>query len=146
MPAIGAQARERVRGGIRCGGMSIHAEFERSLPRRFLEVALITGDERVLLELIAPGAVLYGDGGGKAPSVVNPLYGHDRIVRFLMGLRRTFPGNSKCAQRGVNGQPGLLVYRDGVLSGVSTFEFLEGQIHGIFHVVNPDKLTVPRQE
>ena len=136
------RARERVRQD-RVRSEVDRTGFERVVGR--YHDALAAGDERALLELIAPGAVLYGDGGGKAPSVVNPLYGQDRIVRFLMGLRRKYPGQYEMRATRVNGQPGLLVYRDGMLSGVSAYEIAEGQIQGIFHVLNPDKLSGPEQ-
>lgn len=120
--------------------MSKRGEFQRTLGK-YVE-ALESGDERMLMELIAPGAVLYGDGGGKALSIVNPLHGHDRIVRFLLGLRRKYPGQYEMRATNVNGWPGLLVYRGGTLSGVSAYEISDGRIQGIFHVLNPDKLRV----
>ncbi len=61
--------------------------------------ALEAGDEAKLLESLAADAVLYGDGGGKGPSVVNPIYGADRIVRFLMGLRRKYSAYTARAYR-----------------------------------------------
>jgi RNA polymerase sigma-70 factor (ECF subfamily) len=45
---------------------------------RFIS-ALKAGDEQALLNLLAPDAVLFADGGGKVPSVLNPIYGADRI-------------------------------------------------------------------
>ena len=132
------RARERVRTE-RVRTDVDRAEFERVL-NRYVE-ALAADDERALMALIAPGAVLYGDGGGKVPSVLNPIYGHERIVRFLLGVRRKFPGEFEMRPARVNGQAALLVYRGGVLNGVSAYEIADGKIQGIFHVVNPDKLT-----
>jgi RNA polymerase sigma-70 factor (ECF subfamily) len=132
-----ARARDRVRQN-RVRRQVDRVEFERVLGK-YVE-ALATGDERALLELIAPGAVLYGDGGGKALSVVNPLHGRDRIVRFLLGLRRKYPHQWEVRQITVNGWPGLTLYRGGELSSVSAYEVVDGRIQGIFHVLNPDKL------
>ncbi len=131
------RARERVRQD-RVRTEVNRAEFERVMGR-YVE-ALAAGDERALLELIAPDAVLYGDGGGKVLSVVNPLHGQDRIVRFLLGLRRKYAGQYGVRRTEVNGQPGLLIYRGGNLSGVSAYAIADGRIQGIFHVLNPDKL------
>jgi RNA polymerase sigma-70 factor (ECF subfamily) len=117
------------------------AEFE-GLLHRYVG-ALAAGDERELLELIAPGAVLYGDGGGKALSIVNALHGPDRIIRFLLGLRRKYPGQYQLRAANVNGWPGLLVVVGGEPRGVSAYDIADGRIQGIFHVLNPDKLRTP---
>jgi RNA polymerase sigma-70 factor, ECF subfamily len=131
------RARERVRLE------NVRHEVDRLAVERVLDKylqALAAGDERELLQLIAPDAVLYGDGGGKVPSVINPIYGHDRITRFLIGLQRKFPGQYTMRAVNINRQPGLLIYRGGVLSGVSAYQIAEGRIQGIYHVLNPDKL------
>lgn len=132
------RARERVRQD-RTRHPVDRVEFQRILDRYV--AALATGDERELLRLIAPDAVLYGDGGGKALSVVNPVYGHDRIARFLLGLQRKFPGQYDVRFAIVNRQPGLVIYRAGELSGVSAYQIAHGRIQAIFHVLNPDKLS-----
>lgn len=132
------RARERVRQD-RVRTEVDRSEFQRVLDR--YSDALASGDERQLLELIAPGAVLYGDGGGKAPSVVNPLYGQDHITRFMVGVRRKYPEPFNARPVLVNGSPGHLIYRGGLLNGVSAYEIADGQIQRVFHVVNPDKLN-----
>ncbi|HEY3840101.1 MAG TPA: RNA polymerase sigma factor SigJ [Bryobacteraceae bacterium] len=131
------RARERVRQD-RVRAPVDHTEFERLL-RRYVD-ALASGDERGLLELIAPGAVLYGDGGGKALSIVNPLHGPERIVKFLMGLRRKYRGQYELRPTNVNGWAGFLVVLGGQVRGVSAYDISGGKIYGIYHVVNPDKL------
>jgi RNA polymerase sigma-70 factor (ECF subfamily) len=131
------RARERVRQD------RVRSDVDRTEFQQVLEqyvAALESGDERALLDLIAPGAVLYGDGGGKALSVVNPLHGQDRIIRFFMGLRRKYPGQYELKPARVNGLPGLLVYLNGKFSGVSAFDIADGRIQGFFHVLNPDKI------
>lgn len=137
------RARERVRRD-QVRSTVDHAEFHQVL-EKFVD-ALAAGDESALLQLIAPEAILYGDGGGKVPSVLNPLFGHDRIVRFLLGLPKKYPGQYKMRRSDINGQPGLLIYRDGALNGVSAYDIRDGRIQGIFHVLNPDKLQLSPEE
>lgn len=105
--------------------------------------ALGAGDEEQLLRLLAPDAVLYGDGGGKAPSIVNPLYGADRIVRFLIGVYQKFPGVFSSTPVLVNGAPAMLVQREGAVQGVSCYEVAGGRISRIFHILNPEKISLP---
>lgn len=110
-----------------------------SLISRFIE-ALSQGDEAALLSILSEGAVLIADGGGKAPSVVNPLHGPDRISRFFLGLFRKFGDVFERRLAIVNGYPGLLTFRDGELVGVATIDVKDGRISAIYSVNNPDKL------
>jgi hypothetical protein len=57
------------------------------LARRFFEAAR-EGDLDGLVGMLAADAVIYGDGGGKAPAVAQPINGRDRVARFLLGLAR----------------------------------------------------------
>jgi RNA polymerase sigma-70 factor, ECF subfamily len=115
------------------------AEFEDVLGR--FVTALGSGDEAQLLQLLAPDAVLYGDGGGKALSVINPLDGPVRIVRFLLGLYRKYPGQFSYRHVDVNGTPALLVSRGDAGPLVAGYSVADGRITHVFHVLNPDKLT-----
>jgi RNA polymerase sigma-70 factor, ECF subfamily len=103
--------------------------------------ALGAGDEAQLLQLLAPDAVLYGDGGGKALSIVNPLHGPERIARFLLGLYRKYPDQFSHRYVDVNGTPALLVSRGDAGPFVAGYSVADGRITRIFHVLNPDKLT-----
>jgi RNA polymerase sigma-70 factor (ECF subfamily) len=105
---------------------------------RFIH-ALLQGDEKELLGILAKDAVLVGDGGGNAPSVLNPIYGADRIIRFLLGVRRKVPGQDVVAGI-VNSGPGLLTYQGGQLVAVSGVSIEDGRITAIHSVSNPDKL------
>lgn len=60
--------------------------------------ALGAGDEQQLRKVLAPD-----DGGGKARSIINPLHGPDRIIRFLLGLYKKYPGEFSSQLVDVNG-------------------------------------------
>ena len=78
--------------------------------RRFFAAA-DGGDLDGLLRALAPDVVYFGDGGGKARAVAAPLYGRDRVARFLAGLFRRIrnleasylpklsPGQGRCRRR-----------------------------------------------
>jgi RNA polymerase sigma-70 factor (ECF subfamily) len=106
---------------------------------RFLD-ALEAGDEQALMGVLAPGAVFYGDGGGKVRAVVNPVYGAERIVRFFLGLARKYPGRFSRNRIDVNGEPGVLTLLDGKLNSVAGLAWRDGRIAAIYNVLNPDKL------
>jgi hypothetical protein len=50
-----------------------------------------SGDAAMLTKLLAQDAVLYSDGGGKRAAALNPIYGADKILRFLIGIARKNP-------------------------------------------------------
>jgi RNA polymerase sigma-70 factor, ECF subfamily len=102
--------------------------------------ALSQGDEQQLLGILAPNAILVGDGGGKAQSVINPIYGADRIARFFMGIRKNQDHGLQVFPAEVNSGAGMLTYRDGQLISVASVSIEEGQITGIYSVGNPDKI------
>lgn len=103
--------------------------------------ALQSGDAGKMLESLAPDAVLVNDGGGKVPSVLRPIYGAERIVRFYIGVSRKLEGvEVEIRPATINAQPGFLTYRNGELVGVCSVAVCEGTINGIYAVSNPDKI------
>ncbi|MEZ5365374.1 MAG: RNA polymerase sigma factor SigJ [Bryobacterales bacterium] len=109
------------------------------LAEQFL-AALDAGDEHALMQLLAPDAVLYGDGGGKALAVVNPVFGAERIVRFYLGLRRKYGDRFDRRPSVVNGEPGLIALLDGAMNSVTALAWRDGRITALYNVLNPDKL------
>jgi len=87
--------------------------------------------------------VLVGDGGGKVPSILNPVYGADRIVRFFLGVIRK-EGNvfEEVRPATVNSGPGMLTFRDGQLVSVVSVSIEGARIAAIYSVNNPDKIRV----
>jgi RNA polymerase sigma-70 factor (ECF subfamily) len=108
---------------------------------RFIE-ALAHGDEKELLGIIAPDAVLVGDGGGKVPSILNPVYGADRIARFFLAVLRKQGHVLDARPATVNSGPGILTFRDGQLVSVVSVSIEENRITAIYSVNNPDKIHV----
>jgi RNA polymerase sigma-70 factor (ECF subfamily) len=103
--------------------------------------ALTSGDVDGMIRLLAEQAVLYGDGGGKVPSISSPLTGRGTIVKVLLGFYRTAPPETRVEIFEINGAPGLLVWQGEALLAVITFEMADGQIQSIYNVINPDKFA-----
>jgi RNA polymerase sigma-70 factor (ECF subfamily) len=110
-----------------------------SIVSRFIE-ALAHGDEKELLDIIAQDAVLVGDGGGKVPSILKPLYGSGRITRFFLGLTRKYGTAFEIHPATVNSGPGMLTFREGQLISVASVSIEDGHITAIYSVNNPDKI------
>lgn len=112
-----------------------HAE----LVHRFVDAAR-TGDLDALLHLLEADATLYSDGGGQVAAALKPIYGADKIARFILGLRKKAPAGTTFRLADVNGRPGLLVCVGPHLQSTWSFDVREGRVRGLFVVVNPAKL------
>lgn len=111
------------------------------LARRFFE-ACENGSLDGLVELLASDVTFYGDGGGKAAAVAQPMQGAERVAALLHGIfakgRRV---GGRVVLTDVNGQPGaMLVDGEGLLAAVMSLEIADARVQTIRTVVNPDKL------
>jgi RNA polymerase sigma-70 factor (ECF subfamily) len=101
------------------------------------------GDTEGLMKLLADDVVFYGDGGGKGPAIAKPLYGREKVLRFvlrLMGLINRMDIVLEPAE--VNGEPGAISRApDGSIASVLSIQIADGQIVSMRSVVNPDKLA-----
>jgi RNA polymerase sigma-70 factor, ECF subfamily len=135
------QIAHRARGYV----VARRPRFERSLEQqewlteRFVE-ACSTGDMPALLELLAEDITLWSDGGGRVRAALNPIYGPEKVTRFLLGLLRKTPPTFVSRLARINGQPGIVGYVEGRPASVLTLDTESGRIRAIRIVVNPEKL------
>lgn len=111
------------------------------LAARFF-AAVGKGDLEGLVDMLAAGVVVHGDGGGKVPSWPQPIVGPDRVSRLLAGLGRRMRDVGLTFQaRQINGQPGAIVVdANGRLTNVFSLDIADGQVQTVRSVINPDKL------
>jgi RNA polymerase sigma-70 factor, ECF subfamily len=112
---------------------------QEAILQQFLR-ACLDGDMDGLLGLLANDIVTYADSGGKAPAARHPISGAHTVARYLLGLVRKAPEDSRFRIALINGQPGMIVYRNGVPALILTLEMHDGQIWEIDLIANPDKL------
>ena len=117
----------------------VAGSLESSVVSRFID-ALAHGNEKELLGILAPDAVLVADGGGKVPSILKPVYGADRIVRFFLGVQRKTGQVFEVRLATVNSGSGMLTYRDGQLVSVAWVSIEGDRITAIYSVSNPEKI------
>jgi RNA polymerase sigma-70 factor, ECF subfamily len=111
------------------------------IARRFV-AAWEEGDTEGLIELLAPDATVYGDGGGKAPSVPVPLVGAERVAKAIVGWGRQAHAHGLVHRPAlVNGEPGLIFYEGNRVHWVAALEIADGVVVAIRSVLNPDKLA-----
>ncbi len=114
----------------------------RQLLASFLQ-AVQTGNTSALMELLAEGATLVADGGGKVPgAAIHPVVGRYEVAQFSVGASRRFlPPGYRIELSEVNHQPAAIV-RGGVRAYVVLTIDVQGQqVQTVRLIANPDKLT-----
>ena len=116
-------------------------EQRHTLAARFLAAAR-DGDMEGLVAVLAPGAVLVGDGGGKARALPGPVVGAEPIARAFVAFARLAERWGVTLEPVlVNGQPGVRsIAPDGRLVNVVSIDVADGAVQRIHSMLNPDKL------
>jgi RNA polymerase sigma-70 factor (ECF subfamily) len=111
----------------------------RRVTERFL-AATVSGDLDDLLAVLAPRVTLVGDGGGRARAPLHPIYGADKVARFLVALSsEPLPDAHLCVAQ-VNGGPGIVATLQGRPVATVILDVADGVIQTIHLVANPHKL------
>jgi RNA polymerase sigma-70 factor, ECF subfamily len=134
-----ARARKHIEG--RRPRFPVDRARHQKLLEQFL-AACATGDSASFTGLLSEDVVLYSDGGGKASAALNPIYGAERVVKFLVGIARKGPTDYRLNFADVNGEPGaVLIAPDGARM-VIAIDLVGDLLSGIFFMVNPEKIVV----
>ncbi|OKI01930.1 RNA polymerase subunit sigma-24 [Streptomyces sp. CB02923] len=131
---LAASARRRV-GGARA---PVAATGQADVVRQVKE-AWEAKDIAALVGLLDPAAVMTADGGGMVGTVLRPVEGGARIARYMAAIADKAPG-LELLERSVNGAPGLVARRAGVVMTVASFDVCDGRVNRIWVVRNPEKL------
>jgi RNA polymerase sigma-70 factor, ECF subfamily len=102
---------------------------------------IMTGDVDGLTHMLAEDVAVYADGGGKAPSARQPIFGRAAVVRLLSSSARLIPSDTRVEMTEVNGTPSLLFWQGEKLIALTNFTILDNQIKAIRYIFNPDKLA-----
>ncbi|BCB85511.1 RNA polymerase sigma factor SigJ [Phytohabitans suffuscus] len=110
--------------------------------------AVQSGEIEELMAVLAPDAVMIGDGGGVFPAAGRPLVGATEVARFVLGLfNRTSKDlhNTRAAPVEVNGGFGIQVdgdHKSGLpMRIVVSFAAADGRITGVFNQLSPEKVA-----
>jgi RNA polymerase sigma-70 factor (ECF subfamily) len=112
------------------------------LARRFF-AAMQEGDTDALVDMLAADAVLYGDGGGKAPAAARPVFGRERVGLALTAwsdLGRRARITLELVE--INGQPGArMLDPEGRVVAVVVLDIAERAVQALRSITNPEKLA-----
>jgi len=140
-PAAVRQLAARARGHITARAPRVQvskAEHDAAVTR-FLNAA-IGGDMSALLATLDPDVVLISDGGGQVSAARRPVYGADRVARFLTGTARFYKPTEHVRMITVNGAAGLGLFDGDELTGVASFTMNGDRIGRIDVIRAPLKL------
>lgn len=105
-------------------------------------LAVAEGATARLANLLTAEVRLSADGGGKVPTLLEPVHGVGEVLDFLVSRLRGYWSDYQWREADINGGPGFVMHRQGVVTAVVTFAFgPSGQATDIFIVRNPDKLA-----
>jgi RNA polymerase sigma-70 factor (ECF subfamily) len=116
-------------------------EQRRALAELFLHAAR-GGDMAALVALLAPDAVLVGDGGGRARAIPRPMVGGPQVARAIAAFYGVAADAGVTLEPvTVNGQPGFRsLDATGRVVNVVCVEVRDGVVVRVLSIVNPDKL------
>ena len=88
--------------------------------------------------MLADDAVLVTDGGREGRSVGGirnlraPLHGAARIATFVVAATRRVSGDLEVEEHELNGQPAMVLYREGAPFAAILLGVADGRIHRVF--------------
>lgn len=108
---------------------------------RAFAAAARSGDFDALVSVLDPNVELRSDGGGVVTAARNPVFGIEKVARFLFG---TLVKNSRWTvlEQATPDGLGFALWDDGRIVGVVTLEVVAGLVREVRMMVNPDKLTL----
>lgn len=90
--------------------------------------AMTSGDVDGLSRLLAHDVQTWSDGGGKVVAALRPIFGQERVARFLMRLAHNWSSDMSGAATQINGETGLIIRQNGQITLVLMLETGSGLI------------------
>ena len=135
---LASRARRRIDAEGGAGRFSPGVEEHHQVAEHFI-AACAGGDLESLLRLLDPNVV--GDVDlGPGVRAAAPIKGHHNVAPNIFSFFGPASGTTLVSQP-VNGQPGVLAFRDRTLYGVFAFKVAEGRICDIHGVLDPRQLA-----
>ncbi|MCB9760331.1 MAG: RNA polymerase sigma factor SigJ [Alphaproteobacteria bacterium] len=108
--------------------------------RRFLQ-AVADGAVEDVLAVLAPDVVMISDGGGVVRAAGVPVHGAAKVAQVSIYFGKGYPPDRVTARPALlNGQLGVILEEGDRVLLAMTFHVVGDRIHGIYSVLNPEKL------
>ncbi len=102
--------------------------------------ACASGEIEALLRLLDPSVIGWADVGGTLSTVKQPNIGRDQVSHGVMTFFGAASGTTLMA-RDINGEPGIVAFRDGAVMGVLALTVRGGLVTRIYVVADQRKLA-----
>jgi RNA polymerase sigma-70 factor (ECF subfamily) len=135
---IASRARRRIEDETGPARFQAGADEQHQIAQGFI-AACAGGDLESLMRLLDPSVVGDVDLGPGAPAL-RPLRGSDRVSRGLLSFFGPQTSTTLVSQP-INGNPGVLAFRDRTLVGVLSFKARTGRIYDIHAIADPQQLA-----
>lgn len=122
-------------------GESLNYEKNKSMITRFIQ-AFQTQNMDDLLELLSENVTLYSDGGGKVHAAIHPIVSVPKVLALLYGVIKKAPDDFYFEVKSVNCQPAIIIYMNGKLQSILSFDIRKEKINEIYITMNPQKLPI----
>lgn len=132
-----SRARAHVKGGAPRFVPS--PEAHQQLVEGFL-TTLMSGDVGALAAMLADDAAVRSDGGGTVRAALKVVRGRLNCAKLLIGITKHLDYLPEVQMRDVNGQPSVVMLRDGEVAGVMSLASRDGLVEDVHIVLAPDKL------
>jgi RNA polymerase sigma-70 factor, ECF subfamily len=119
----------------------VSADQQQRLATAFMAAAL-AGDIEAIRSALAADAILYTDGGGVVTAARKPIYGADKIARFLVGVQRKpgFVSDIEYTIVSVNGDFGVrMVSPTAGFLGIVALQVQDAAIVAVRLFSNPER-------
>jgi RNA polymerase sigma-70 factor (ECF subfamily) len=133
--------RARAHAGDESRRCPVSADQQERLWTAFMAAAL-AGDLDAIRSALAADAILYTDGGGVVAAARKPIYGADKIARFLIGVQRKpeFVPDIEYAMVRVNGDFGVRMVSPSIgFLGIVAVQVQDGEIAAVRIFSNPER-------
>jgi RNA polymerase sigma-70 factor, ECF subfamily len=104
--------------------------------------AAMSGDLEGIRETLAADAIMYSDGGGVVRAARKPIYGADKIARFVIGVQRRpwYPPDLEYTPVRINGEFGMRMDSPTAgFQGLMALEIADGEIVAMRLFANPER-------
>ncbi|TKD10440.1 RNA polymerase sigma factor SigJ [Polyangium fumosum] len=133
-----SRARKHLAGERRA---PVDVEQQRRLLENFIAAAQ-TGDLSALERLLAADVASYTDSNGQARMAARvPVHGRERVAKLVSGGANGFWSGLTLTWLETNGQPSVLLCRDGAAFALASIDASAEGIERIYWVMNPEKLV-----
>ncbi len=106
-------------------------------------LAITEGATSQLAALLSAEIRLSADGGGKVPTIPEPLHGQADVLAFLTNRLHDYWADYQWLEADINGLRGIVLQQRGSVTAAVTFGYdPDGGVTDIFIVRNPDKLAL----